>query len=181
MTSVTAVSTASGTEFLITTPGFLTKSQKTKIPSVYLHIYTEYTTTTVQVQIMQFFYFTQYNRMDNNISLFVNFNQPKVLYVEQNYYPEPGSGVIPIICVLSSWPVNIMVSIHEGVRGQETFKAVPVAGWGRRYHAVTFGYKYSLVVMTSEEPNIITLTFQSNRSDFSYNHSGVIFKERSLY
>ncbi|XP_055872567.1 uncharacterized protein LOC106058032 isoform X2 [Biomphalaria glabrata] len=176
MTSVTAVSTASGTEFLITTPGFLTKSQKTKIPSVYLHIYTEYTTTTVQVQIMQFFYFTQHNRMDNNISLFVNFNQPKVLYIEQNYYPEPGSGVIPIICVLSSWPVNIMVSIHEGVRGQETFKAVPVAGWGRRYHAVTFGYKYSLVVMTSEEPNIITLTFQSNRSDFSYNHSGVIFK-----
>ncbi|KAK0057100.1 properdin [Biomphalaria pfeifferi] len=176
---VTAVSTASGTEFLITTPGFLTKDLNTfsnKIPSVYLHIYAEYTQSNVQVQIQQQFYFKPNHRMDNNITLEVNFTHPKDLYIEPKYYPEPGPGVIPVNYILSSWPVNIMVSIHEGNKGQETFRAVPVSGWGTKYHAVTLGSRYSLVLLTSEEPNTVTIVFGSNQLDFSYNHSSVIIK-----
>ncbi|XP_055872835.1 uncharacterized protein LOC106061488 isoform X7 [Biomphalaria glabrata] len=179
LSPVTAVSTASGTEFLISTPGFLTKDLSTfssKIPSVYLHIYTEYTQSNVQVQIQQQSYFKPNHRMDNNITLEVNFTHPKDLYIEPNYYPEPGPGVIPVNYILSSWPVNIMVSINEGKKGQETFRAVPVAGWGAKYHAVTLGSRYSLVLLTSEEPNTVTIVFHSNQSDFSYNHSGVIIK-----
>ncbi|KAH9491591.1 hypothetical protein Btru_030982 [Bulinus truncatus] len=127
--------------------------------------------------------------MTNTFYVVVNFTQTAEFLVDTDYIPDAISGIASVFYITTSSPVNIFVSVQEKEKVRrfghviwdhrviKTFRAVPVSGWGRRYHAVTFGYRYSLILVSDDNINNVTVTFNAkDNSAFSYTRNGIVYR-----